>query len=67
MEKIIYGIGKCLSITFLFVVFAVVFSTFTGCESAKEEAMKEQQALEDIYYNAEQRSYEMEREAQNGN
>jgi hypothetical protein len=60
MEKIIYAIGKCLLITFLFVIFAVVFSTFTGCESAKDEAMKEQQAVSDIYYYAQQRSYNTE-------
>jgi len=38
--------------------------SFSGCESA-EDAVKEQQALEDIKYNAQQRSYAMEREAQN--
>jgi hypothetical protein len=44
----------------------LVSVSFSGCESAKDEAIKERQALEDIKYNAQQRSYAMEREAQNG-
>jgi hypothetical protein len=45
---------KSLVIFLSILLFSVSFS---GCESAKEEAMKEKQAVSEIYHNAEQRSY----------
>jgi hypothetical protein len=47
---------KSLVIILSILLFSVSFS---GCESAKD-AVKEQQVISDIYYNAEQRSYTTE-------